>query len=102
MSKPLFSKHKQKEIALQRIKILFQQAEEVFPKNKDRANRYISLARKMAMKVHAQIPRELKRRICKHCYSFLKPGTNARIRTREGKVVIYCMECKKFTRIPIK
>lgn len=102
MSKPLFSKQKQKEIALQRIKILFQQAEDVFPKNKDRANRYVSLARKMVMKVHVQIPTELKRRICKHCYSFLKPGVNCRIRTREGKVVIYCLECKKFTRIPLK
>ena len=53
MSKPLLSKSKQKEIALQRIKILFQQAEEMFPKNKALANRYVSLARKIAMKVHA-------------------------------------------------
>lgn len=102
MSKPLFSKSKQKEIALQRIKALFQQAEEVFPENKALANRYISLARKIAMKVHAQIPRELKRRMCKHCYSYLKPGVNARIRTREGKVIISCFECKRFARIPIR
>jgi|SRR3989338_6259331 len=102
MSKPLLSKQKQKEIALQRVKVLFQQAEETFPKNKALANRYVSLARKIAMKVHAQIPRELKRRICKHCYKFLKAGVNARIRTRAGKVIISCLECKKFTRIPIK
>lgn len=102
MSKPLLSKSKQKEIALQRIKALFQQAEEVFPKNKALADRYISLARKIAMKVHAQIPRELKRRMCKHCYSYLKPGVNARIRTRGGKVIISCLECKRFTRIPIR
>ncbi|MDO8510880.1 MAG: ribonuclease P protein component 4 [Nanoarchaeota archaeon] len=102
MSKPLLSKQKQKEIALQRIIILFQQAEDVFQKNKALANRYVSLARKIAMKVHAQIPRELKRRFCKHCYAYLKPGVNARIRTREGKVIISCFECKKFTRIQIK
>ncbi len=101
MSKPLISKQKQKEIALQRIKILFQQAEETFPKNKTLANRYISLARKMAMKVHASIPKNLKRRVCKHCYKYLVPGVNARIRTRDGKVIISCFECKKFTRIPI-
>jgi len=101
MPKPLLPKQKQKEIALQRIRILFQQAEEVFPKNKVLANRYASLARKIAMKVHAQIPQELKRRICKHCYSYLKPGVNARIRTREGKVIISCFECKKFTRVPL-
>lgn len=102
MSKPLLSKHKQKEIALQRIKILFRQAEEVFPKNKALANRYVSLARRIAMKVHASIPQDLKRRFCKHCYSYLKPGVNARIRTRKGKVIISCLECKKFTRIPIR
>ena len=102
MSKPLLSKQKQKEIALQRIITLFQQAENVFQKNKALANRYVSLARKIAMKVHAQIPRELKRRFCKHCYAYLKPGVNARIRTREGKVIISCFECKKFTRIPIR
>ena len=102
MSKPLLSKQKQKEIALQRIITLFQQAENVFQKNKALADRYVSLARKIAMKVHAQIPRELKRRFCKHCYAYLKPGVNARIRTREGKVIISCLECKKFTRIPIR
>jgi len=102
MTKPSISKSKQKEIALQRIKILFQQADEAFPKDKARANRYISLARKIAMKVHAQIPQELKRRFCKHCYNYLKPGVNARIRTRPGKVVISCLECKKFMRIPLK
>jgi len=102
MSKPLLSKPKQKEIALQRIKILFRQAEDTFHKNKVLANRYISLARTIAMKVHAQIPLELKRRMCKHCYKYLVPGTNARIRTRDGKVIISCLECKKFMRIPTK
>ncbi len=102
MSKPTLPKQKQKEIALQRIKILFRQAEEIFPKNKALANRYVSLARKIAMKVHATIPQELKRRMCKHCYGYLKAGVNARIRTRDGKVIISCLECKKFMRIPIK
>ena len=101
MSKPFLSKQKQKQIALERIKRLFEEAEEVFPKNKALANRYISLARKIAMKVRMSIPLEFKRRFCKHCYSYLKPGVNARIRTRGGKVIISCLECKKFTRIPI-
>ena len=30
------------------------------------------------------------------------PGVNARVRTRSGKVIISCLECKKFMRIPIK
>lgn len=95
-------KKKEKEIARERIKELFKQAEKVFPKSKARANRYIELARKIAMKVNIRIPKVLKRKFCKHCYSYLKPGTNARIRTRDGKVIIYCQECKKYTRIPYK
>jgi ribonuclease P protein subunit RPR2 len=102
MSKPLIPKSKQKEIAKERVKILFQQAEEVFSRNKSLAHRYVTLARKIAMKVKLRMPIELKRKYCKHCYKFLMPGVNARIRTRDGKVIISCLECKKFTRIPVR
>ena len=102
MSKPLISKGKQKEIALERIRKLFKEAESAFPKNKTLANKYVTLARKLAMKVRLSLPLELKRRYCKHCYKFLKPGINARVRTRDGKVIISCLECKKFMRIPIR
>src|SRR3989344_5458508 len=102
MSKPLLSKSKQKEIAMERIKKLFQEAEKTFPQNKALANRYIVLARKLAMKVRISFPLEIKRKYCKFCYSYLQPGVNVRIRTRDGKVIISCLDCKKFTRIPIK
>ena len=102
MSKPAISKTKQKEIAKERIEILFKQADVIFSENKSLANRYVTLARKIAMKVRIRIPTELKRKFCKHCYKYLKPGVNSRTRTRDGKVIISCFECKKFTRIPIK
>ena len=102
MAKPVIPKAKQKEIAKERVKILFKQAEEVFPKNKALANRYVTLARKVAMKVKIRMPLELKRKFCKHCYKFLMPGVNSRVRTRDGKVIISCFECKKFVRIPVK
>ena len=102
MAKPVISKAKQKEITKERIKTLFEQAEEQFPKNRSLANRYITLARKIAMKLRRQMPLEYKRRFCKHCYKYLQSGINTRIRTRDGKVIISCLECKKFTRIPIK
>ncbi len=102
MSKPTIPKAKQKEIAQERIKILFAEAEKTFSKNKPLANRYVTLARKIAMKVKARIPLELKRRFCKHCYKYLQPGVNARVRTRAGRVIISCFECKKFMRIPIR
>lgn len=95
-------KKKQQEIALERISQLFSQAEKKFPKDKILANRYVTLARKIAMKVKVKIPVPLKRRFCKHCYKYLQAGVNARVRTRNGKVVISCLECKKFMRIPLR
>jgi len=102
MARPIISKKKQKEIAKERINILFGQAELIFSKNKSLANRYVTLARKLAMKVKIRISKENKRKFCKHCYKFLMPGKNSRIRTRNGKVIISCFECKKFTRISVK
>ncbi|PIN88022.1 ribonuclease P [Candidatus Woesearchaeota archaeon CG10_big_fil_rev_8_21_14_0_10_32_24] len=102
MARPLISKKQQKEIAKERIAKLFLQAQEIFSKNKSLAHRYVTLARKLAMKVRIRMPLEYKRKYCKHCYKFLMPGKNSRIRTRDSKVIISCLECKKFTRIPIK
>jgi len=101
MSKPTFSKVQQKEMALARIKILFTEAGAVFSSDRASAHRYVALARKIAMKVKTKIPHELKRRYCKHCYHYLQPGMNARVRTRGGKVIISCFDCKKFLRVPL-
>ena len=94
MSKPLISKSKQKDIAQERIKTLFQEAQKIFSQNPALAHRYVTLARNIAI--------ELKRRFCKHCYKYLQPGVNARVRVSNGKVIISCFECKKFMRIPIR
>ncbi|MFH1682562.1 MAG: ribonuclease P protein component 4 [Candidatus Woesearchaeota archaeon] len=100
--KKIFSKTRQKEIALERIAVLFQQADEQFSINPELSHRYVELARKIQMKAKVRITVELKRKFCKHCYKYLRTGVNARIRTREGKLIIYCLSCKKHTRIPLK
>ncbi len=65
-----------------------------------RANDYVRKARNLSMKYKLKIPRELKRRFCKHCYSYLVPGKNLRIRLQGKKVVYYCLSCKNFMRFP--
>ena len=100
--KKFLSKQKQKEVAQARITTLFQQAAEVFSTRSALSHRYVTLARKIAMKVKTRIPQEFKRRFCKHCYKYLMPSSNCRIRTRDGKLIIYCLECKKYTRIMLK
>ena len=92
----------QKKIAKQRIIFLFEKADEVYSENQGLAKRYCTLARKIAMKSRVRIPRELKRRICKNCYTFLVPGKNCRIRSKEGHMVYLCKECKHITRYRYK
>ena len=93
---------KHKEIALERIKILFEEAKQAFKEDPALANRYVKLARKLAMKYKVRIPREFKRKYCKHCYSYLRPPYNARVRIQKGKVVYTCYTCKKFMRFVLK
>jgi ribonuclease P protein subunit RPR2 len=89
-----------KRIALERIRILFRQAKAAFKKDKSLANRYVKLARELSMKYKVPIPSNLKKQFCKHCRSYIMPSVNARVRTREGKLVYYCLECKKYMRYP--
>jgi len=93
---------KQIKIAKERINILFEQARKMFKKDPKLADRYVSLARKISMKLKIRIPSKLKKQFCKHCYSYLMPSVNVRIRTKDGKLVYYCLNCKKYMRFPYK
>jgi ribonuclease P protein subunit RPR2 len=91
-----------KKEALKKIKILFSEAELQFNKNSSLSNRYINLARKLSMKFKTRIPRELKRKFCKHCYHYLVPNKNCRVRIHKSRVIYYCLDCKKFMRFMLK
>ncbi len=96
-----------KNIALSRIKFLFEKANEIFPKDEDLANRYIELSQAYSRRSNVKIFRELKRRICHSCKKFLVPGINCRYRmqSRPGKgshVTLTCFNCNKKTRYYIK
>jgi len=96
-------KDEYKEIALGRIHELFKQADIQFHDNeKELANRYMYLVRRLAMKYKVKIPSELKRQICKKCLHYLVAGENARVRTT-GKVIVYsCKDCGHQNRIGYK
>ena len=84
----------QKKMALDRIRKLFLRADREFKKHPKRSNRYVELARKIAMRYNVQIPKSLKRRFCKRCYRYLVPGVNCQVRTRAGQraVIVKCLE----------
>lgn len=90
------------QIAKSRINQLFSQADEVFSEDSKLSDRYIDLARKLAMKFKVKLKSEYKRKFCKHCYKYLRPGVNARVRTQNRKVVYTCLSCKKFSRFTIR
>ena len=85
-------------IAKERIAILFHEAEQASQKD---ANRYIELARNLAMKYKIRLPRGSKRLFCKYCYAYFKPGTFT-VRTRNKTLITTCKHCDKIYRIPLR
>ena len=81
-------------ITRQRIRILFREAKEVFATDPSLANRYIEMARKLGMKYKVKITPSLQKQFCKHCYKYLMPSVNLRVRIKDGHMVYYCLECK--------
>ena len=95
------STDKSKKIALERIKILFEEAEKEFKKNPERSNRYVEIARKISMKTKTKIPSELKRKFCKYCKKYLVPGVNLRVRMNKSRVIYNCLNCGKVMRFSV-
>jgi ribonuclease P protein subunit RPR2 len=92
-------------IALQRVRTLFSLASETIHDDSALAQRYVSLARKIAMAAKLRLPKEYRRQVCRHCKSFILPGVNSRVRIqqrREPHVVITCLACGGQTRIPLR
>lgn len=87
-----------KKIAMERIEILFEQARLEFSRHPERSNRFVGLARRIAMRQRIRIDREFRRQFCHHCYAFLVPGNNVRIRVHRSNVVVTCHRCNKRTR----
>ena len=86
-----------KKLARSHVDGLFRQVQE----DSSRGDRYIALARKVAMKFKLKLGSDQKRMFCKHCYKALYPGKNLRIRVHEHRIIYYCLECKKFWRKPL-
>ncbi|MBI1935551.1 ribonuclease P [Candidatus Woesearchaeota archaeon] len=93
---------KQVRIAKARIKFLFDEAKESFRKDSKLSDKYIKLARRIAMRYKLRLPSELKKRICKNCHKFLVPGINCRVRIHKHRIIYFCMSCRHYMRYPVK
>ena len=91
------NKEKLRQITLEKVKILFHEAK----LNPEKTNDCVRKARRIAMKVNLPIPKEFKRKYCKHCNNYFK-SENYRVRTRNKMIVYYCLNCKKYMKFRIK
>lgn len=89
-------KKQSKEEVIKEIRGFFQKAKS----NPEESEDYIRKARRFGMKNQIPLPSDLKRKFCKHCHVYFIPGKNYRVRTNQGKVIYFCLNCKKFTRYP--
>jgi len=90
-----------KRIARERIDRLFSEAKAAFPVNPELSDRYVSIARKIAMRQRVRIDRPYRRQFCRHCSSFLVPGKTSRVRVHDGRVIVTCLICRKRRRYPL-
>lgn len=91
-----------KKEALDKVLHLFDSAEAVAGANITIANRFISKAKRISMKVKLRLPSVLKRKFCKHCGNYFIPGKNYRVRMKDKKVIYTCLNCKHFMRFPTR
>jgi ribonuclease P protein subunit RPR2 len=94
-----------RKIALERVRALFQFARENIHERPDLAQRYVEVARKIAMRTRLHLPREYRLQVCRHCKRFILPGVGSRVRVqphREPHVVVTCLYCGGTTRIPLE
>lgn len=96
--KRLNAKKAAKKKAKEKLPKLFDKA---FSKNQKMGDRLIRRARRLAMTFRLSLNPH-KHTFCKYCYKRMIPGNNCRVRIHESRVIYYCLECKKFRRVPIK
>ncbi|MDR1992410.1 MAG: ribonuclease P [Nitrososphaerota archaeon] len=94
-----------KQLARQRIDILFGQAKSIVHANPKLAAMYVLSARKIAMAARIHLPLTFRRETCRACSALFVHGVNCRVRVkqkREPHVVVTCLNCGKQTRYMLR
>ncbi len=95
-------KAEHKRIAAERMERLFELADEIFDGRPELADRYVQLAWRLKTRYNVRPPARLKRKFCRKCLSFWKPGASCRVRIQSGRVTITCLKCGYIVRLPYK
>lgn len=99
MSKRHLSRNTVGSIGKERIaKLTDLSVESVKNGNYVRAQRYVTLARRIGMKTRVKMPEGF--RYCKECNTPMIPGVNCRVRLTNHKITSGCEICGSFRRMP--
>ena len=82
-----------KEIAIERMQILIDNAISNAKENPELSQRQALLARKISMRHKVRMPYELRMVFCKKCKSFIAPGLNSTIRLGRTSVMSIRITC---------
>ena len=91
-----------RDIARQRIRILYNLAIKYYRLDPELSNRYVRLIQRIAKRARVKIDPSIKLFICKKCGSLLIPGVTARFRINSGRfthLTITCLKCGNIRRI---
>jgi len=89
-------------IARERIGILFVEAKKRIRSDKNLANRYVTLARRIGMRYNLSLPTEFRNFICNKCKKFMYPGITAKVSTSKGYIRKQCLQCEKVAKLKLK
>jgi ribonuclease P protein subunit RPR2 len=94
-----------RQIARQRIDVLFYEAQQIGRRDPKLAMQYVKSARRIAMAARIRLPTQYRRQFCKNCNALLIYGVNCRVRLqqkREPHVVATCLNCGYKSRVLLK
>lgn len=92
------TKSEQKRIAGERIEYLIDLAEKTYNKSPALSNRYIKIALDLRNKYKVKLTSAQKKKFCKKCSRFLKPGDNCRVRIKNKTILYHCLACSYIRR----
>ncbi|WP_371805441.1 ribonuclease P protein component 4 [Candidatus Lokiarchaeum ossiferum] len=95
------------DVATERVNDLLDRAHAIYSTNSVLANRYVFIARRIAMGAKINIPLSKKRYICHSCKKLLSPGNNMHFRMNHKKhygsyLSVTCHMCGHITRYIVK
>lgn len=77
-------------VAEERVTTLAALARATAPEDEGLAREYVRLARRVAERNRLPLPRRFRWFTCDACDRYQRPGETARVRTRDGHVVVTC------------